>query len=196
MRNHATPSLCYCHCHCDAINWMTSQWRNQSRLPRDEPRRQIHWTLITQAGAPLHSRVSDTCGGGGQGRSGPPTPGVQPPLPPPNPPPQPPPLFKLQPSSSMNGSVRLSVCLSVCLWMVQCARPSVCLSVRPSHLFHNVPIIIGLMIQYALDHNFVFITWAKLDALTDALEHPTLATKKKLWVVGCYYSYNMFLSVK
>ena len=63
-------------------------------------------------------------------------------------------FFKLWPSSSMNGSVHpsvfLSICLSVCHTFFAATKqlyewfsPSVCLSVRPSHLFDCVPIIVS-----------------------------------------------------
>ena len=63
-------------------------------------------------------------------------------------------FFKLRPSSSMNGSVHPSVfpsiCMSVCHTFLAATKqlyewfsPSVCLSVRPSHLFDYVPIIVS-----------------------------------------------------
>ena len=63
-------------------------------------------------------------------------------------------FFKLWPSRSMNGSVHLSVFLSICLsvchtflaatkQLYEWFSPSVCPSVRPSHLFDYVHIIMN-----------------------------------------------------
>ena len=44
---------------------------------------------------------------------------------------------------SPSGYRKVFSCDQAAIWLVQSVRPSVCPSVRPSHLFHHVPIIVS-----------------------------------------------------